>query len=263
MSRAAVQMYTLRDYCKTAADFASTLKKVRDIGYEAVQLSGVGCMNGDEPEVSAAEARKLLDENGLKCIATHRSWADLSTKTAKEIDFHHTLGCDFTAIGGLDGQTREKGAAGYRQFLEEAKPVIAKLKDAGIKFGYHNHSFEFIQYGDGQKTCYDIFVDEGYDDFLMEIDTYWVVNAGVDAARMFERCTGRVPVIHLKDKVVFEGNETRFAPIGQGNLEWDIILPACRKAGVEWYAVEQDNCFDEDPFDCLKLSFDFLQTKGI
>jgi sugar phosphate isomerase/epimerase len=252
----AVQMYTIRDFLKNERDLAESLAKISAMGYPAVQLSAVGAMNGENPEVSATQARKMLDDNGLKCIATHRNWDDLAQKTEQEIEFHRTLGCDFTAIGGLPKSYQENGAEGYAQFVRDAAPVIARLKEAGIRFGYHNHAFEFERIGAGRRTLYDIFIEEGGPDFLLEIDIYWVGHAGFNPLRLIERCHGRMPVIHIKDKEVAE-REPVMAPIGEGNLDWEHILPACEEAGVEWYAVEQDVC-RRDPFDCLRSSFEFL-----
>src|SRR5262245_39159665 len=187
----AVQMYTVRDYTKTAADLAESLRKIAAIGYRAVQLSAVGAMEGETPEVSAAEARRLLDDNGLQCIATHRNWDNLAQRTEAEIAFHKTLGCDFTAIGGLPGSYGAQGATGYSQFVEDAAPVIARLKAAGIRFGYHNHAHEFERIGPDRRTLYDIFIEDGGPDFLLEIDVYWAVHAGVNPERLFARCPGR------------------------------------------------------------------------
>jgi sugar phosphate isomerase/epimerase len=260
-SKAAVQMYTLRDETKTEAEFADSLKKISDIGYEAVQLSAVGCMNGDDPEVDATQGRKMLDDHGLKCIATHRDWDDLENETQREVDFHQTLGCTYTAIGGIPGPYREKGAEGFREFVKDSAEPIARLKEAGITWGYHNHAHEFVRYAAGPKTWYDIFIDEGGPDFTLELDTYWAVHAGADPIAIFDRCHGRVPVIHVKDKEVVN-NEPIMSPVGEGNLNWDGIIDSCKRAGVEWYAVEQDRCY-RDAFDCLKSSFEFLVSKGV
>ena len=254
-SKLAVQMYTVREHTKTAHDFAQSLEKVRDIGYPAVQLSAIGAMAGDSPEVSPAQARTLLDDNGLKCIATHRSWEDLVYNTDREIEFHQTLGCDYTAIGGIPFSYGEYNAAGYREWVKVAAPVIARLKDAGIRFGYHNHAFEFQRSTEG-KSLYEIFIEEGGPDLFLEMDVYWVDHAGLNPIRVIERTHGRLPVIHIKDKEM-AGNEPVMAPIGEGNLDWSELLPALEAAGVEWYAVEQDEC-RRDPFDCLKSSYDFL-----
>lgn len=256
-SRLAVQMYTIREFTKTARDLATSLEKIRAVGYEAVQLSAVGAMQGDRPQVSAAQARTMLDDHGLHCIATHSSWDSLVRQTEQEIALHQTLGCSFTAIGSLPGSYQAQGAEGYRQFAREAAPVIEKLKAAGIRFGYHNHAFEFERIGAGRATLFDILIEEGGPDLMLEIDTYWAVHAGVNPVRLFERCHGRVPVIHLKDKEVVTKEGPVMAPIGEGNLDWNEILPACKAAGVEWYAIEQDE-YRRDPFDCLRASFVFL-----
>jgi sugar phosphate isomerase/epimerase len=267
-AKLAVQMYTVRDFTKTATELAQTLEKIRDIGYPAVQLSAVGAMNGENPEVSAQQARKLLDDNGLKCIATHRGWGDLVNNTQKEIEFHQTLGCDYTAIGSIPGDYGKDGADGYRRFVQDAAPVIEKLKAAGLRWGYHNHAFEFArtseiganwQKGAAPRTLYDIFIEEGGPDFLLEMDVYWVDHAGANPERVIERCKGKLPVIHIKDKEM-AGNEPVMAPIGEGNLDWAGLIPALEAAGVEWYAVEQDVC-RRDPFDCLKSSFEFLKVQ--
>ena len=252
----AAQLYTVRDYTKTAADFQRTLEKVRAIGYRAVQISAVGAMAGDAPAVSAADARRMLDELEMVCIATHRSWDSLRQDTAQEIAFHQTLGCGFCAVGSLPGEYQGRGAGGYAAFVQDAAPVIAALKAAGIQFGYHNHAFEFARTENGRASLYDILIAQGGPDLCLEIDVYWAAHAGLNPERLMERCRGRVPVIHVKDKEMV-GGEPVMAPVGEGNLDWPHLLPACAAAGVQWYAVEQDEC-RRDPFDCLRSSFEFL-----
>lgn len=258
-SQLAVQMYTIRDQTKTAEDLAASLQKLHAIGYEAVQLSAVGAMDGETPLVSATLARKMLDDNGLRCAATHRNWDTLVNDTDKEIEFHQTLGCNYTAIGGIPGRYAEWGEDGFRQFVQDAAPVIARLKAARIRWGYHNHDHEFVRLESGHQTRYDIFLDQENADFMLEIDVYWAIHAGVNPERLFERCKGRVPVVHLKDKEVVPKQGPIMAAIGEGNMDWAHILPACAAAGVEVYAVEQDVC-PRDPFDCLRSSYAFLTS---
>ena len=260
----AVQTYTIREFTKTRDSLAQSLEKIAALGYPAVQLSAVGAMAGDVPEVSPALARRMLDDNGLKCIATHRSWDALAENTAQEIDFHHTLGCDFAAIGGLPGAYQSQGEAGFRAFLRDSAPIIARFKDAGIRFGYHNHAWEFERIGyegsGSPRTLFDLFVEQGGPDFLLELDLYWISHAGLNPERLIERCRGRVPVVHVKDKEM-NGHEPVMAPVGEGNLDWPHLLPACAASGAEWYTVEQDEC-RRDPFDCLRSSLEFLRAAG-
>ncbi len=253
----AAQMFTLREFTKTEADFADALRKVSDIGYTAVQLSAVGCMGGDSPEVDAKRAAQLLADHGLKCIATHRGVDGIINDTEAEIEFHKTLGCDYAAVGSLGGY-RKDGSKGYRQFIDDTRVAIDVMKAAGITFGYHNHSFEFEKSGEGRKTNYDILVEEA-PNLDMEVDFYWVVNAGIDPIELIERCAGRLRVIHLKDMEVHPEKGPIIAAIGEGNINWPKIIPALKAAGTEWYAVEQDTCL-RDPFDCLRSSFDYLKN---
>lgn len=254
----AVQMFTLREHTKTAADFANSLKQVSQMGYPAVQLSAVGCMNGDAPEVSAADARKMLDDNGLQCIATHRPWGNLVEKLDEEIAFHKTLGCNYAAIGGINGNDYEQSYDGYRQWLADVRPVIEGLKAEGIQFGHHNHAREFFRPERNGKTLEDILIEEGGEDLMMELDLYWIAHAGVNPERILERCKGRVPVVHIKDKEAQLGtNDCRIAPIGEGGMDWPNIIATGNQAGVKWYAIEQDQCY-RDAFDCLKASYAYL-----
>jgi sugar phosphate isomerase/epimerase len=250
----AVQMYTVRDQIQTSGGFLQTTKKLNQIGYRAVQLSAVGCMN--DGSLSTIDAHQILRDNELRCIATHRNWIDLAEKTESEIEFHKTLECDYVAIGGLPKAYEEAGYDGYKKFLDDSAPVIATLKEAGIQFGYHNHSHEFRK--DNGVVLYDLFVNHTDPDFLLEVDTYWVWHAGVDPVSLFERIKGRVPVIHHKDKEVIAGEGPVISAIGEGNLPWETIIPACEDAGTQWHCVEQDTC-RRDPFDCLKSSFEFLK----
>ncbi|MFY7953457.1 MAG: sugar phosphate isomerase/epimerase family protein, partial [Armatimonadaceae bacterium] len=209
------------------------------------------------PNVTAKESRQLLDDNNLACIATHRSWDALRGRTDDEIAFHHELRCDYVAIGGIPKQYGVEVADGYRRFVDDALPVIARLKAGGIRFGFHNHAHEFQRANPAQaSTLFDILIERGGPDFHLEVDVYWAWHAGVDPGELLRRCAGRVPVIHIKDKNVTEDGPG-IAAIGEGNLPWARILADCQAAGVDWLAVEQDTC-PRDPFDCLRASWDYL-----
>ena len=165
------------------------------------------------------------------------------------------------AIGGIG--VEKNGAAFYRAFAKEAVHLATKLKMHGIRFGYHNHSYEFFRPERHGPTLYDILIDETDRDLLLELDLYWAECAGLNCTRLLDRCHGRLPVIHLKDKETMQGEYgVSMPPIGEGNMDWASIIPAYKRAGVERYAVEQDECY-RDPFDCLKSSFDYISSYGL
>lgn len=257
----AVQMFTLRNHTETAADLMKCFQRISAMGYSAVQLSGIRCMNGDQPEVTGADVKEMMEETGLTCIATHRKWDDFVGNLEAEIAYHKTIDCDFAAIGGIPQSAYPSTLDGYRQWIEDAQPVIEGLKQEGIRFGHHNHSREFFRPERHGMSLEDVLIEEGGPDLMMELDLYWIAHAGVNPERILERCHGRVPVIHLKDKEALpETNDCIIAAIGEGGMDWKSIIAACEAAGVDWYAIEQDTC-PRDEFDCLQSSWDYLSTR--
>ena len=247
----AAQMYTLREFTKTPTDLAETLKKVKKIGYDAVQMSGACAME-------YADLRKLLDDAGLVCCATHIGYELMRDNPTKVIEDHYLIQCKYPAIGGLPGTYRN--AEGYLKFAKEATEVGKKLAEGGLCFGYHNHSFELEKHG-GRTGLAVLYEDSDPKYFKAEIDTYWVQHGGGDPVEWIDKLKGRIPLVHLKDMTVRGGNPI-MAEIGEGNMNWKGILEACKRAGVEWYIVEQDTC-ERDPFESLAISLKNLHAMGM
>jgi sugar phosphate isomerase/epimerase len=256
--RIAAQLFTIRDFTKTRKEFVDSLGKLKEIGYREVQLSAVGCMSGESPEVDAVDCRTILDDLEMTAPLTHRPWEEIKFRTDECIEFHKTIGAELVAVGSIPGVYRNEGLDGYRRFVDDCAEPIDQLKAAGLKFAYHNHAFEFERMGPSGERPFDVMRDQRVEGFNFEIDTYWVVHAGVDLVSLIESLSGRLPMVHFKDKSVF-GNEARMAPVGEGNLNWDQIEPAFESAGTVLAAIEQDDCYGRDPFDCLRSSFQFLQ----
>ena len=249
----AAQMYTVREFTKTPADIAESLKKVKALGYDAMQVSAFG-------EIDTQELRDLSDGEGLEICATHTSYDRMRDDTQAVIDEHLTLGCKYPAIGGLPQAYRESGGDGFKKFAQEASGVARKLADAGLTFGYHNHSFELERFGD--RTGLQILMEESDPEvFQMEIDTYWIQHGGGDPADWIRKARGRADLVHVKD-MEMRGREQLYAEVGEGNLNWPAILDACKEAGTKWYIVEQDTC-QRDPFESLGISLKNLQMMGL
>ncbi|MDD3927988.1 MAG: sugar phosphate isomerase/epimerase [bacterium] len=248
----AAQLYTIRDYTRTPRDIAVSLQKVRDIGYRAVQLSGLG-------PIEPSELKRITDDLGLAICATHIAYERMEKDLDKVIEEHSLYQCPCIGIGGLPGKYRN--AEGYAQFAEEASKIAAVLAEAGFTFVYHNHSFELERFGDrtGLAVLYE---DSDPAVFMAEIDTYWIQHGGGDPSAWISGLSGRIPVVHLKDMAVREGKPV-MAEVGEGNLNWKSILSACSDAGVIWYIVEQDNDFKVDPFESLRVSYNNLLRMGL
>lgn len=254
-----VQMYTLREFCKTPADIAKTCKRLSDMGFGAVQASALG-------PIEPTELRKILDDNGLVCAATHRS-VDQMRDTDTIVEEHQILGCELTALGGFgfgDGTSREQ----WEQFIGEFSEIGKTLAAKGLKIGYHNHSHELAPFAtdpaklDPTDNPLQLLLKQLDPSVWFEIDTYWIAHGGGDPAAWIEACRGRIPAIHVKDMTISKQREHKMCEVGAGNLNWPRILEACRTAGVEWYLIERDTG-DVEPFESLKISLENLQSWGI
>lgn len=249
----AAQLYTVRQFTQTPSDIAATLKKVRAIGYRAVQVSAFGPI---EPK----ELKALLDGEGLYLCITHTPYDRLTGDLDAVIAEHKLWNCPNVAVGSMPNKFREAGEAGYLAFAKEANEIGRRLYEAGLTFSYHNHNFEFERFG--RRLGLDILLEETDPRYVQaEIDTYWVQAGGGDVVQWIRKVQGRMPVVHLKDMAI--QNRTQImAEIGEGNLNWPAILEACRQAGVRWYAIEQDVC-QRDPFESLAISYRNLKAMGM
>lgn len=246
------QLYTIRDYTRTLEDFDASMQKVADIGYTAVQVSGIG-------PIPHKEVKSITDKYGLTICITHVGFDYLQNDLDAAIAQHKLWDCPNVAIGSLPN-TYRGSEAGFKQFAKDATAVGKKLADAGLTFSYHNHSFEFVRFG--KRTALEIIYAESDPRYLMaEIDTYWIQHGGGDVREWILKMKNRMPVIHFKDMVMLDGQQT-MAEIGEGNLNWSGILEACETVGVEWYAIEQDVC-QRNPFESLKISYDNLKAMGV
>ena len=247
------QLYTVRAFTQTIEDVAVTLKKVADIGYTAIQISGFG-------PVDPKQVARLVEDNGLTVAITHMGWNRFRNELDEVIAVHKLWGCAHTAIGSLPGEYRSLD--GLKRFLDELAPLAERLAQEGMDFSYHNHNHELARYGD--KTWLEMLYEQAPPEMLKaELDTYWIQAGGGDPAAWVRKCAGRQPVLHLKDMAVTPQREQRMAEIGEGNLNWPAILQAAEEGGVEWYLVEQDECYGRDPFESLAISYRNLRAMGL
>lgn len=240
------QLYTLRDRCKTPEELANTLKRVAQIGYQYVQVSGV-C------EYDPAWLKKTLDENGLTCVLTHIPLDRLKADPVQVAADHDVLDCPCVGLGYYDFNIKTPA-----DFIEELTPVAEALAENGKYFMFHNHAFEFKKDEDDEYYLARLAQHFPAEAMGFIFDTYWASKAGEDPAAWIRRFTGRLRCIHLKDIT----DDEKMAVVGEGNIDFDAVFAAAEEAGVKYMLVEQDDCYGEDPFDCLARSYQYLKSKG-
>lgn len=249
---AGLQLYTLREFCKTPQDIVDSLKRVKEIGYQFVQVSGVG-------PIDTKELKKILDDLGIQAPTTHQDYNRIIEETEEVIEEHKILSAPYVVCPGLPRELHN--AEGYKKVAEEFNKVGEIMKKEGLTLLYHNHGIEFEKYD--KKLGLEIFFEHVDPDILgMEIDTYWVQYGGGDPAYWIERFSNKMPICHLKDMGI-KDNQQVIMPIGEGNLNWPAIVKACEKAGVIYAMVELDQSPLYPIWDAIKISLEHMLSWGL
>ncbi len=254
------QLYTVHDHCKTLDDFSETLKKIADIGYTYVQVSG-SC------DFEADWLAEQLKKNGLICPLTHTKYDRIIGDTEKTIEAHKIFGCDYIGIGGIPGLSAESDAEkveAVRRFAREAKSAAGDIAKSGKLFMYHNHHREYLTKIDGKSIME--YLGEAFspEEMGFTLDTYWTKVGGTDPIEEIKRLAGRIPCAHFKDGKPDESGALRFTWCGDGIFDFEAMGEALLAAGTRFVFVEQDKTFadEPDPFTCLAKSRAYLKSLG-
>ena len=245
------QLFSLRTFIQTPDDLKSTFLKVRDIGYENVQLSGNAPMSADD--ILAASA-----ESGLPIVCTHSPLDRIIDDTDALIADHKHFGCPVIGLGALPKELRGSLAAA-EEFFAKLEAPVAKILDAGLNFAYHNHAFEFEPLSDSSEVLYDYMLDR-FPDWHFIGDTHWFARAGVSPIEYIKKIgSKRLVNIHYKDMLSEE--DRSICACGKGILDFSEITAVCEKLGVKNVLVEHDNAVKmDDPFGEMAFSYNHLKN---
>jgi sugar phosphate isomerase/epimerase len=247
-----LQLYSLR--AKFAKDVPSTLDLVRSNRIKYVELAGTYNLSPEQFKV-------LLAERGLEPISGHFSYdlyrdkPEEVAKQAKALGLKYA-GCAWISHKAPFDEAQAKAA------IEVFNKAGAALKKEGIQFFYHNHGYEFRPAVNG--TYMDMLI-KGTDPKLVafEMDTFWVKHPGADPTEWLQKYPNRWKLMHVKD--MKKGTESNFSggsnvnndvALGTGILDWPSILAAAKKAGVEYYFIEDES---DDSAEHLPISLKYLE----
>lgn len=247
----AMQLYTVRESARE--HLAWTLNRVRDIGFEQVQWSGM-------PELPGEESRAFLDAARIRAVAGHCSVASFENNYESALRHWKHIGVHHLAPGGMMDDCRESHAA-WLSGATRLDALGARLLADGITLSYHNHDFELGRFNDEAAPKLELLYRYAAPAHLKaEFDVAWLAVAGAEPCDWLERYAGRCPIIHVKDVLLREHTESGpvFTALGDGDLHWDDIMEAACGAGVEWLVYEQDNTRG-DIWDDARRSRQFLE----
>lgn len=243
----AVQMYSLRE--ESQKDFAGTLKKVAELGFDGVEFAGFGGLTAEEVKV-------LLDEYGLQAAASHVPLEELENNLAKVIEEQKIIGSKYVVCPYLMPNRRSE--EDYLSLITLLDEIGETCRQEGITLCYHNHDFELDCLADGRTALESILDDVNEDNVKAELDIYWLTKAGEKPIEWINRYQARTPLVHLKDMTTDE--EKFFAELGTGGVDIEAVLNFGEEAGVQWWVVEQDMS-RRTPFESIEISMNYLKTK--
>ena len=234
------QLYTVRRKFQTNEEIRLAVRRIKEIGYQSVQLFG-----SVELIKNCVEACKM-EEVGIVGILADLPACESNEKELLEI-------CRENNIPDLGISSSPEEYADPWAYIERVNAFARKAAKAGITFSYHNHGHEFVKITE-DKTAMELFL-EGFDKECVSFmpDTYWVHDGGYDVRYFLEQTGPRIKILHLKDLKRTEESHF-FAEVGNGNLYMEGILKTAQNCGVKNFVVEQDEC-DGDPFESLTISF--------
>lgn len=241
-----VQLYTLRDYTKTAEDLDKTLAFLQGLEVDCVQASGLG-------NFPIEIKKELFDKYNMQVCATHNSYDRFLGDLDGIIAEQKLLGCAVAGLGSAPVNCK------ISQFLDAFNKIAETLKKEGLQFAYHNHGHEFKKEKDNATFMQQLIDNTDKDNFHFIADLCWVKIAKQDQIQFLDKIKGRVDVVHIKDykKKLFSH---KFVSLSSGIGEVDACVKACIERDIPFAVYEQDSGFiNHDAMQEVQHSYPILK----
>jgi sugar phosphate isomerase/epimerase len=246
-----VQLYTVRQ--EAERDLPAVLEAVRKIGYTKVETYW------NVYEHPAADLRRMISDHGLSVPSGHFNYDGLESK----IDYAKALGVEYVICPMLP-ESMWFTLDGYKKAADQFNIWGERIRQAGMQFGFHNHNYEFRRFGD--TTGWETMMQRADPKLVcIEMDCYWIAQAGGNALEMFQQYGNRIKLLHLKDRKpgfpttqVKDAAAEHFTEVGVGTVHWPEILATAEKNGVKHMFVERDSG-DLPAMESLRISYQNLQ----
>lgn len=243
-----LQLYTVRHQAE--ADLPKTLADVRAAGYDEVELYW------NVYSHPAAQLKRMVHDAGLEAPSGHFDYPVLEGK----LDYARELGMQYVVCPMLP-KPMWTSAKGFHDAADQFNRWGAKIQSMGMTFAFHNHNYEFKTFGG--ETGFDILMKNTDPKLVkLEMDCYWITQAGLDPVRLLEKHKDRIRMVHLKDRKpgfrttqMLDKAAEHFTEFGTGSIKWPPIIAQAKAIGVEHYFVEQDE-MERPPAESIRVSLE-------
>ena len=244
-ANAGIQLYTVRK--EMTLDATGTLKKLAALGIK--QIESAGSEKGNYYGLKPAEMKKICKDLGMTLRSGH---IHLDNKWQQTLEDAVISGQQYLICSSMpsSGQTVDN----YKKVAEKFNKAGEESKKANIKFGYHNHEYEFEE--ENGKVLYDVLLENTDPQHVcMELDLGWVIVTGKDPLAYFAKYPGRFPLWHLKDMDMVKKHSTEF---GKGGLDIKKMFENSASSGMKYFFIEQEE-YTSTPFESIKINMDYLK----
>ena len=243
-----LQLFTVRE--PLAKDLTGTVKKIASIGYEDCETYGYDPAQGTYYGLKAPAFKQLLADHQMITTSGHYDFTKFFDKPADAmkrfvdqcIEGAHALGQRYITWPWLDPAFRT--LENFRVLTGKLNTIGEQVTKAGLGFAYHNHDFEFVDYGG--ENGYDIIMRGTDASFVkLQMDLYWVMHSSkLTPAQLISRQPGRFVMWHIKD---MDKVNRDYSELGNGSIDFTVILPEASRAGLQYYYIEQGGNFAKNP----------------
>lgn len=245
-----LQTYSVRNQLKD--DFEGTLKYVAEVGYKHIEAYGLGTDGMFLGKITPAHHAKVIADLGMEFKATHCSYTP-AEKAQKMIDAAKETGMEYMIVPAVPGNLRNS-VDNWKKIADNLNKLGEKCKNTGLKFGYHNHAFEFEKI-DGVIPLELLIENTEAGLVNFEADLFWVTKGGYDPVKLIKKYPGRIKCFHVKDATP----ELEGTTVGQGIIDFKTIFGVGKEDGVEYYFVEDERT--DAPFKNIKADFEYVSKQ--
>lgn len=243
-----LQLYTLRD--ELPKDPAAVLKQVAAAGYK--QIESYEGSKGIFWGMSNTEFKKYMDDLGMTIVSSH---CDIKKDFEKKANEAAAIGMKYLICPWLGPQ---KSLDDFKKAADDFNKCGDICKKAGIRFAYHNHDYSFVLQ-DGQYPQDVMMANTNPDTVDFEMDIYWVVTAGQDPVKWFEKYPNRFRLCHVKDRKKNSKEKADSCVLGQGSIDFAGILKDAKQKGMEYYIVEQEKYEGTTPMASIQANAAYMK----
>ena len=263
-----IQLYSVRTDMK--ADPLGTLKQLSDMGYRHVEHANYA--NRKFYGWSVSEFRKILNGFGMSMPSGHtvldaKHWdaskKDFTNEWKYTVEDAAAMGQSFVISPWLE-ESKRKSMGDLKSFMEVFNRSGELCKKFGMKFGYHNHDFEFSEKVEG-KVLFDIILAETDPNLVMQqLDIGNMLNGGGKALEVMQQYPGRFESMHVKDEIkATEGHEPFESTIlGKGVVPVKTIIDLGRASGTKHFIIEQESYQGKTPMQCAEEDINIMKKWG-